>query len=190
MTVKDQLKALLNFLHGMTHSDRKRFILSLDDGMCCHYCREKLDYIRASSDLRPTYDHKTPLSKGGADDPENIVVACHGCNKRKGNMGYDEFRFIAAPVHHNDALIQTIHEQAVKIAELEHVVEFEKSQKRAINSWASRRILELSTQLDRTEAKTKKDIKHLQSMEEEPFNPVLSNGRDFAFNDQGGIVYT
>jgi len=30
-------------------------------------------------------DHVIPLSKGGRTNWENIVVACHHCNERKGN---------------------------------------------------------------------------------------------------------
>lgn len=28
-------------------------------------------------------DHKTPLSRGGTNDPDNVQVLCRGCNSRK-----------------------------------------------------------------------------------------------------------
>lgn len=44
----------------------------------CFYCRRKFTKV-----LRPTHDHLTPLSKGGANSPENSVCACKKCNSRK-----------------------------------------------------------------------------------------------------------
>jgi hypothetical protein len=33
-------------------------------------------------DGSPTFEHVVPLPLGGIDDPENLVIACHGCNGR------------------------------------------------------------------------------------------------------------
>lgn len=38
-----------------------------------------------------TIDHMTPVSRGGTNDPENLVIACRACNMEKGNMTYDEY---------------------------------------------------------------------------------------------------
>jgi 5-methylcytosine-specific restriction endonuclease McrA len=36
-------------------------------------------------------DHVVPLSKGGSDGPDNLVIACPTCNLRKGAKMPDEF---------------------------------------------------------------------------------------------------
>lgn len=38
---------------------------------------------------QPTLDHVIPLSKGGEDSPDNIVVACRHCNDVRGNRRPD-----------------------------------------------------------------------------------------------------
>ena len=42
----------------------------------CFYCRKKLG-------KKYHVDHVTPLSKGGSDGPENLVIACGPCNLTK-----------------------------------------------------------------------------------------------------------
>lgn len=44
----------------------------------CYYCH---------SDFGDNYhvDHIVPLSRGGSDDPDNLVITCEQCNKSKGN---------------------------------------------------------------------------------------------------------
>lgn len=32
-----------------------------------------------------TFEHVVPVSMGGTNDLDNLVVACRGCNLRKGN---------------------------------------------------------------------------------------------------------
>jgi 5-methylcytosine-specific restriction endonuclease McrA len=48
----------------------------------CRYCR-----------LRPgeTIDHLHPLSKGGDDSPQNLLLCCSVCNRLKDAMLPDEF---------------------------------------------------------------------------------------------------
>jgi 5-methylcytosine-specific restriction endonuclease McrA len=36
--------------------------------------------------LRATVDHKTPRSRGGKTNIRNCVLACRGCNCRKGDL--------------------------------------------------------------------------------------------------------
>jgi len=46
--------------------------------------------------LSRTDDHKTPLSRGGPDGPENIVT-CHArCNVDKGDRTLEEYRAVVA----------------------------------------------------------------------------------------------
>lgn len=46
------------------------------DGYCCQYC---------GSENATTVDHVIPISKGGTDDPDNLVAACTRCNYSKGD---------------------------------------------------------------------------------------------------------
>ncbi|HEY9826668.1 MAG TPA: HNH endonuclease signature motif containing protein [Stenomitos sp.] len=50
-------------------------------GYLCEYCHasEQWQYVRF------TVDHVMPLSLGGADDLENLALACFHCNRRKTN---------------------------------------------------------------------------------------------------------
>ena len=50
----------------------------------CYWCQRK---VGAEFDV----DHVTPLSKGGSNGPENIVIACPSCNRRKGARTPTEF---------------------------------------------------------------------------------------------------
>lgn len=51
---------------------------------CCWYC----------GTLNPnTVDHITPISKGGGDDTDNLVLACKSCNSRKRDLTINQFRF-------------------------------------------------------------------------------------------------
>lgn len=46
------------------------------DGGLCRYCDQPGD----------TLDHVLPVSRGGGNSPENLVVACKPCNLRKGAL--------------------------------------------------------------------------------------------------------
>lgn len=46
--------------------------------MHCHWCKRPWKECG-----KPTHDHVIPLSKGGANSPENSVAACGDCNRRK-----------------------------------------------------------------------------------------------------------
>ena len=49
------------------------------DRRVCRYCLT----VEANSGVRLTYDHITPLSKGGETDFENVCLACSACNEFK-----------------------------------------------------------------------------------------------------------
>ena len=55
------------------------------DRFTCQYCgwsgSVSFDHFYAGS---LTVDHVTPVSAGGTDTDDNLVVACHACNLRKG----------------------------------------------------------------------------------------------------------
>lgn len=62
----------------------------------CGYCGVREDAVGAEL----TYDHFQPVSKGGTDDPANLVYACHACNEHKGDYygGTDGDRLLH-PLH-------------------------------------------------------------------------------------------
>lgn len=59
-----------------------------DGAWRCHYCRTPLhaaDRPRDWSLPHPERDHVIPKSRGGKGTIANSVIACQGCNVRKGN---------------------------------------------------------------------------------------------------------
>ena len=54
-------------------------------GNVCYYCKSNNPMIM-------TIDHKTPISRGGADDKDNMVCCCFICNHLKGSLTVNEFR--------------------------------------------------------------------------------------------------
>lgn len=58
----------------------------------CHYCGATLRRETA------TREHIVPLSRGGADAPGNIVLACVDCNTRRGSSDYAAFKALMLPV--------------------------------------------------------------------------------------------
>ena len=63
--------------------------LDIQSMMCrqdarCSYCRELLSG-------RFHIDHKTPVSRGGRNDLENLHLTCGRCNMTKGAMTHEEF---------------------------------------------------------------------------------------------------
>jgi 5-methylcytosine-specific restriction endonuclease McrA len=56
-----------------------------DCGQRCVYCASPLESHTA------TLDHVHPLARGGAHDPQNVVVACGPCNRLKGDLLPQEF---------------------------------------------------------------------------------------------------
>lgn len=59
----------------MLPADLRMQIFERDD-YTCRYCGER--------GVRLEADHVVPVSKGGSDDPANLVTACFPCNRSKG----------------------------------------------------------------------------------------------------------
>lgn len=59
------------------------------DGARCRYC---------GSAKHPTIDHVVPKSRGGSDEPANLVVACRSCNARKGDRTPGEASMVILPI--------------------------------------------------------------------------------------------
>jgi 5-methylcytosine-specific restriction endonuclease McrA len=56
----------------------------------CAYCQTPLGPVLASP---PGYhvEHRTPLCRGGANDPSNLCLSCATCNAHKGSQTEGEF---------------------------------------------------------------------------------------------------
>lgn len=67
----------------ITVGDLKTLVEEAQD--TCVYCNGQLNG-------NWTFDHATPVSKGGTNDPENLRVCCLSCNSAKGAMDEAEFR--------------------------------------------------------------------------------------------------
>lgn len=51
----------------------------------CPYCLEPIP------EGHRTRDHKIPKSRGGKNEPENIVICCDKCNHEKGSLTPEEY---------------------------------------------------------------------------------------------------
>lgn len=72
---------------------RKRRIMERD-AMRCRYCDIVTIPRIGHLDHRintVSIDHFMPLSLGGSNDDSNLVIACLGCNRAKGNQHPDVF---------------------------------------------------------------------------------------------------
>lgn len=58
-------------------------------GYRCAYCGQ--------SDVPLEKDHRIPVSKGGSDDPSNLVPACKPCNVRKFNHPPEMWPLLVEP---------------------------------------------------------------------------------------------
>jgi len=76
---------------------------ALDPIACCFYCGceiyEGKDIYNAIDSYHPTEvaqmaveDHVHPRSRGGSDEPENMVLACMICNSQKADRTLEEYR--------------------------------------------------------------------------------------------------
>lgn len=52
----------------------------------CHYCGA---YFGDAW----TFDHASPINKGGTNDPSNLVVCCLSCNSRKQDKSEDDYLY-------------------------------------------------------------------------------------------------
>lgn len=66
-------------------------ILALQEGRCI-YCHK-----RFTDKLRATRDHLVPVSYGGTSWALNIVLACHSCNSRRGEVPFRTFCRLLSP---------------------------------------------------------------------------------------------
>lgn len=70
-------KALKLAYGGIHHTAADVALCTTAQDSCCFYCGFPMG--------RPTTDHVMPLSRGGGNGPDNIVVSCPACNFSKHN---------------------------------------------------------------------------------------------------------
>ena len=68
-----------------SHTVEESLALRWKSGWRCYYCGQALN------EKTVTEDHKTPLSRGGSNEIDNIVIACRPCNSSKYTMTDIEF---------------------------------------------------------------------------------------------------
>lgn len=67
-------------------------------GYVCGYCGRELRHTSygETNASTATVDHITPISKGGKDNVDNLMLACFSCNALKRNRGIEDLRFYLA----------------------------------------------------------------------------------------------
>jgi 5-methylcytosine-specific restriction endonuclease McrA len=74
-----------------------RLAIYLRDGLSCCYCGESVE-----DGARLTLDHLKPHSRGGGNEPTNLVTCCHRCNSSRGNRSVRAFcRAVAEYIDHD-----------------------------------------------------------------------------------------
>jgi len=61
------------------------------DNEICQWCGGEGDPDRGPDGETWELDHVVPVSRGGTNDAENLVLSCRTCNRRKGAMTGEEF---------------------------------------------------------------------------------------------------
>lgn len=74
-------------------------VLELQKGRCI-YCNALFTAAK-----RPTRDHLVPLFYGGTAWPLNLVLACHSCNSRRGEIPFRTFCRLLSP-RQNERILQ------------------------------------------------------------------------------------
>lgn len=72
------------------HTAREWFALGRSVGWRCHYCGIQC-HSRNRPSQRATKDHRIPVTRGGSDAIDNIVVACKQCNSEKATLTDQEY---------------------------------------------------------------------------------------------------
>ncbi len=61
-------------------SKNLRYKILVRDNFTCQYCGAKQPEVKLE------VDHRIPVSKGGTNDPDNLVTACFDCNRGKRDL--------------------------------------------------------------------------------------------------------
>jgi len=74
-----------NLYNPQAHISTFEEVSKLYSASECFYCKKQL------TDKDKTVDHKIPVSKGGTNDPSNLVISCSFCNSAKSNKTSKEY---------------------------------------------------------------------------------------------------
>lgn len=155
----------------------------------CVYCgRETLEPTmdNEKSNLRATYEHKTPLSKGGTDHRSNIALSCSRCNNLKRDMYHEEFISFIDDKDKIDETIQKI-KTTSKIKSIEKRLREGLNEKEKIRH--QNKIFYLAIML--FDDKVKKQFKEIQLCVEESINNKTSRLRkkkQYINNTYGDLI--
>ena len=70
--------------------------LAKRDGNRCHICHRKVDMnLSGKTKWGPTIEHIVPVSLGGTNDSDNLVLAHRYCNVARGNRGHTQLLLVA-----------------------------------------------------------------------------------------------
>jgi len=75
--------------NGGHHTSDELNALVVTQEYRCFYCNKP--FFNGTLEAKLHIDHKTPLSRGGVDNIENIALACPSCNLSKHDKTADEF---------------------------------------------------------------------------------------------------
>jgi len=81
MSARTKLNQGMNWIRK-----EKRLAIYLHDGLACAYCESALEDCE-----RLTLDHLTPHSRGGSNDPSNLVTCCLKCNSIRADRAWQDF---------------------------------------------------------------------------------------------------
>jgi hypothetical protein len=59
--------------------------LVIRDGGLCHYCKREMTKVDGRGQRGMSREHIVPVSHGGPNDDDNMVLACRGCNNSRSN---------------------------------------------------------------------------------------------------------
>jgi 5-methylcytosine-specific restriction endonuclease McrA len=80
-------------IHTANIEDFKTIIYqSFVNGFICYYCGKKMN-IKSKYPYKeaPSIDHMVPISRGGTNNINNLIVCCHACNIIKGTLSSNTF---------------------------------------------------------------------------------------------------
>jgi hypothetical protein len=91
----------------MTEYTRYRSLVEERAGRCCEYCLSPLNFSPDSFSI----EHIIPRAKGGSDHPDNLALACQGCNNHKftATTAFDPITGQKVPLYHPRQDIWELH---------------------------------------------------------------------------------
>lgn len=67
---------------------RKAFLFSKKSFIPCYYCDENLTFKQA------TIEHLIPISSGGSNSPDNLVISCRFCNNCRHDINPNQWKIL------------------------------------------------------------------------------------------------